>query len=338
MDEAGNETQQTPHNFDLFSPDSSEKFPWSYYACNRYVGTCVNVDIVGAIRAIEQSSGQQFIWYEDMPEEQVLSWEEYQQAEAERENARRLAEAAAELVQVSRAEAVEQYTVTEMRPVSPTQYVTTTTTVYELDSETGQAVAREVITTEEVTETVEMGLAWRLKEGCQLDSYTGIFKCPVGEENATYEPYELQPMPDWMQDRITTIFLAPKDISGIPRPQGEYKKLVDVGNYSIWWVKAEAETLKELHALLWNMNPKETLGALAAVKTFGESFYDQRVARATGMTVQQFLTRRGKIVNYLKSLGKDTTLLSQATTEHEMVEGIVVALGYTMPQLWNAMR
>jgi hypothetical protein len=85
------------------------------------------------------------------------------------------------------------------------------------------------------------------------------------------------------------------------------------------------------------MNPQQTLGVLAVVETKNVSFYDHRVQTATGMSTAEVLARRDRIASYLGSLGKDTTALRAATTEHAQVVGIVSALGYTMPNLWAAM-
>jgi len=67
MDGAGNAPQLTPHNFALFEPDPLEKYPWSYYAENKALGVRINVDMAGAIRAIEELTGKTFIYYEDIP-------------------------------------------------------------------------------------------------------------------------------------------------------------------------------------------------------------------------------------------------------------------------------
>jgi hypothetical protein len=338
MDEAGNETQQTPHNFTGFTPNPDEPFPWSYYACNRYLGKCVNVDIVGAIREVEKLSGKQFVYYQDLPEGNVQSWLAAQQVISATTNAARLAEAAAVLTPTLRADAVESYAEMVTRPVSPTQYITTTAISYEFDPATGLSVARTVTTTTEVTETVATGATlWRLKAGCQVVTATGVFLCPVGEANAVYTPYVMQPMPEWMKERFIVLILAPQHISGIPKPAGTYKKLANVGQYAIWAAWAEVDTLLSLHNTLWGMNPQQTLGVLAVVETKNVSFYDHRVQTATGMSTAEVLARRDRIASYLGSLGKDTTALRAATTEHAQVVGIVSALGYTMPNLWAAM-
>lgn len=58
--------QLTPHTFELFDPDPDEKYPWSYYAENKALGVRINVDMAGAIRAIEEVTGKKFIHYEDI--------------------------------------------------------------------------------------------------------------------------------------------------------------------------------------------------------------------------------------------------------------------------------
>ena len=73
------------------------------------------------------------------------------------------------------------------------------------------------------------------------------------------------------------------------------------------------------------------------MKEKGVSFYDKRVRIATDMTVQEALAGRNRIADYLDGLGKDTTALRQATTEHQQVVGIADALGFAMSQLWGAM-
>ena len=65
-DSSGNITTLSPHNFSLFTPDSAESFPWSYFSENFHLGKRINVDMAGAIREIEHLSGRQFIYYEDI--------------------------------------------------------------------------------------------------------------------------------------------------------------------------------------------------------------------------------------------------------------------------------
>lgn len=68
-DAAANAAQLTPHNFDLFEPDSLEAYPWSYYAENRALGIKINVDMAGAIRAVEGLTGKTFIYTQNISKE-----------------------------------------------------------------------------------------------------------------------------------------------------------------------------------------------------------------------------------------------------------------------------
>lgn len=75
-DEAGNITTLSPHNFSLFKPDPNYEYPWSFYAKNSYLGKEINVDMYGAIKAIEELTGKKFIYTKDIEKE---SWEENQE-------------------------------------------------------------------------------------------------------------------------------------------------------------------------------------------------------------------------------------------------------------------
>ena len=76
FDSSGNATLLSPHRFDLFDPDPSYDLPFSYYSENRFIGKKVNVDMYGAIKAIEQLTGKQFIFVEDLPIEETIDWDE----------------------------------------------------------------------------------------------------------------------------------------------------------------------------------------------------------------------------------------------------------------------
>ena len=82
-DAAANEAQLTPHAFELFEPDPEEAYPWSYYAENKALGIKINVDMAGAIRAIESLTGKTFIHYEDTPKTMDLETEYRAQWERE---------------------------------------------------------------------------------------------------------------------------------------------------------------------------------------------------------------------------------------------------------------
>ncbi len=333
IDAAGNVTQQTAHHIGF---ETDEPYPMGEWYCNHYLGKCVNLDVMGAMRWVEEQSGEQFIYYTDMDESEVLSWDDQQAAYAITENDRRLAEAATVMTPTLRVDAVEAYS--ETMTVETGEYVTDTVTTYELNAETGEVVEVSTVVATAVTVEEPTGMTlYGLKAGCEFDEDAGTFVCPVGEEDAEYEEYVPQLMPDWMAERFITLLLAPQDLSGIERPPGEFKKLVNVGDYAIWAAWAEAEVLLDLHETLWGMSPTETLGLLAVVQTRGTDFYDHRVRRATDMTVQQSLARRNRVAGYLDGLGKDTTELMEATTEDAQMRGIVSALGYSMAQLWDAM-
>jgi hypothetical protein len=78
-DAAANETQLSSHAFELFTPDPTERYPWSFHAENQALGVKINVDMTGAIRAIEQLTGKQFIYYADIPKIQDLKTQQIEQ-------------------------------------------------------------------------------------------------------------------------------------------------------------------------------------------------------------------------------------------------------------------
>jgi len=58
-DEAGNITTLSPHNFDLIPEGASEDMAWSYYS--ERDGKRINVDMLKAIRLLEQISGEKLV-------------------------------------------------------------------------------------------------------------------------------------------------------------------------------------------------------------------------------------------------------------------------------------
>jgi hypothetical protein len=70
-DEAGNETQISPHNFTLFNPSIEHEYPWSYYSKNSFLGVEINVDMFGAIKALERLTGKQFIYINNIDIEEL---------------------------------------------------------------------------------------------------------------------------------------------------------------------------------------------------------------------------------------------------------------------------
>lgn len=82
-DAVADATQISPHSFELFTPDASERYPWSYYSENKALGVRINVDMAGAIREIEKLSGKQFIFYEDIEITQDLEVQQIEQFKRE---------------------------------------------------------------------------------------------------------------------------------------------------------------------------------------------------------------------------------------------------------------
>ena len=70
-DEAGNVTTLSPHAFELFEPDDSQTFPFSYYSENKYIGKRINVDMYGLAREIEKLTGKKFIYEEDIKKQKL---------------------------------------------------------------------------------------------------------------------------------------------------------------------------------------------------------------------------------------------------------------------------
>ena len=108
-DEAGNVSTLSPHNFSLFTPDKAYEMPWSYYSENGYVGKKINVDMFGAIRAIEQLVNKKFIYIGDIAPDKLLDWETDQQRKADDRDAEfeKLTDRLAEMETLIAAEADE---------------------------------------------------------------------------------------------------------------------------------------------------------------------------------------------------------------------------------------
>ena len=61
QDEAGNETQLTSHNFQLFTPDLALVYPWSFYAKNNYLGIEIAANIAQALKDLEGLTGKTYL-------------------------------------------------------------------------------------------------------------------------------------------------------------------------------------------------------------------------------------------------------------------------------------
>lgn len=74
-DEAGNITTLSPHNFSLTS--KSEPMAWSYYSENQHVGQKINVDMLKAVRLIEEISGEKLVYLSNENEQNTKDNESY---------------------------------------------------------------------------------------------------------------------------------------------------------------------------------------------------------------------------------------------------------------------
>lgn len=80
-DDAGNSTLISPHPENVpFPIPPNEDAYWVHDSVNHYTGKKVSIDVVGAIRAIETLSQQQFIYVQDVPEGSKRDWDENEQA------------------------------------------------------------------------------------------------------------------------------------------------------------------------------------------------------------------------------------------------------------------
>jgi len=179
MDEAGNESTLSPHNFSLFEPDKDHEYPWSYYASNAFIGKEINVDMYGAIKCIEELSGRQFIYTRDIPKE---DWIEQR---TELEEKRQLNEE----VEVTLAEAVEDVNETEQGVIGKEKA---------FKFENGKIVEYE----KDVMGDVLTGkMAKRLKPGTRLDETTGKLYRKKTKDEVIIDPESLKKLPKWIGDR-----------------------------------------------------------------------------------------------------------------------------------------
>jgi len=187
MDEAENESTLSPHNFSLFEPNESYVYPWSYYASNAIIGKEINVDMYGAVEAIEELSGKKFIHTKDISKSEK-TWtgkQAFLQKQKQLE----------EEVEITLAEAVENYEITKSNVVGrEIEYR------FELDSNTGSIMRVE-------TEVPIMGecptgkFAKRLKAGIRLDEKTGKLYRKKRLDEVEINTKKFKKLPEWMKDR-----------------------------------------------------------------------------------------------------------------------------------------
>ncbi|HYD35105.1 MAG TPA: hypothetical protein VD999_03500 [Vitreimonas sp.] len=71
MDEAGNITTLSPHNFSLIPEGRSEDLAWSFYSERN--GLAINADMTKALRLVEKLSGEQLIYLKDLDTNQDVT-------------------------------------------------------------------------------------------------------------------------------------------------------------------------------------------------------------------------------------------------------------------------
>lgn len=139
---------------------------------------------------------------------------------------------------------------------------------------------------------------------------------------------------------VKTVVVGPQNPANIQTHiNGSAYHLIDIGDdYALWQVDSDEDNLIALHRELWALPPASSLGVLAVVQTFGESFYNTAVMDTFDYPASELIARRDRIAAYLESLGySNTSALRSATTEDAQMTGIVQALGYTENQMWGAM-
>lgn len=193
-DEASNITTLSPHNFTLFDPDPSYELPWSYYSRNEHIGKEINVDMFGAIRAIEQLTGKQFIYIRDLPANEKKAWAEAQADKIAQKLEDDIFMETLKLREVPKAEAVEE--VDEMEEFTGNR----TRKVYSLDEKTGNISFR-LVPVKEQRPTGKM--VKKLKDGVKLDTNTGKFfrKTTRTEAEAITIAQPAKQPPQWLKDR-----------------------------------------------------------------------------------------------------------------------------------------
>ncbi len=70
-DEAGNISTLSPHNFTL--AEKSEPMAWSFFSENENVGYQINVDMLKAIRTIENLSGEKLVYMQDLASDEMVT-------------------------------------------------------------------------------------------------------------------------------------------------------------------------------------------------------------------------------------------------------------------------
>jgi len=201
-DAAADATQISSHNFSMFTPDPNERFPWSFYAENKALGVKMNVDMAGAIRAIEALTGKSFIYYEDLPKSVDL------EAAYREQWKREWIKTNTQTVEVAKVDVFEMKTVEERvlyaveidgKIIWQPNKIDEKIVGYEL-------VEGEVKPKIEAIYETKMVEKLSLKDGVEFSStdgkfYQKIVPADVVAEVATVEGFVFTP-PVWMKDRL----------------------------------------------------------------------------------------------------------------------------------------
>jgi len=198
MDSDGNITVISPHRFELYQPDGADPVPWSYYSENVFIGKRVNADVSGALRALEELTGKQFVFVENLPADKVVDIEAWKARETQRliEEAKRRAIEADPWIEIGLSEALE-----EADEVVAEQ-VTRVVTKYRVNLETKSIEPYETEETA-VEERATGRKVERLKEGVVLDENTGKLYRPRTADDVTLSPSDIPEvqLPQYVLDR-----------------------------------------------------------------------------------------------------------------------------------------
>ena len=199
MDAGGNVTIISPHGFLLYQPQLADPLPWSYYSENSFIGKRINVDMSGAILALENLTGQKFIYVEDLPVGKTVNWAEWKASET----ARALQEAKQReieknpLIEIPFSEAWEEADETV------SEEVTSTITKFRINWETNGVEPYETHVSMTVPRATGRTIK-QLKAGVVFDETTGKCYRPRTTADVTIGEDQLPTveLPQWVKDRL----------------------------------------------------------------------------------------------------------------------------------------
>ena len=202
-DGQGNDTTISPHNFTMFEPDAEDPLPWSFYSRNTVIGKEVNVNMSKAIRLLEQLSGEQLIYVQDLPAEEVQSkadWLATEKAQLEKTLIEQKIKELGGWIEVTPQDAVED--VEEEQEIIGQQTVER----YRFNEATGLPELVQI--QEEIRQTVSTGrIIKRIRSDCHMDEITGKFYQQVTADNVVLDAADQQQidnrqLPAYVKDRL----------------------------------------------------------------------------------------------------------------------------------------